>query len=154
MSALYIQRLRAIRGELDAARQAIAFVSRYWDKYAVYKEVDDVTPADFRRTSDFLFATYLVRLSAEFEGILKLHLTSRYPSVAIPKDAKVDWLISQVTQRDNFKIDKPLRGNLEKVRTYRNDFVHSGTLPDATFTFDAALSWFNTFLAKLPDPGH
>ena len=53
---------------------------------------------------------------------------------------------------EGFRLDAVLRGNLERVRDFRNSFVHSGTVPPATFTFHAALSWFNTFLARLPDP--
>lgn len=152
MSNQYIQRLRAIRGEFEAARQSLAFVSQNWQKYNIYLEVDGVTPANFQRAGEYLFATYLIRLSAEFEGILKYHLTSKHPHISIPKDVKVDWLISKVSKEEGVKIDHNLRTHLEKVRKYRNDFVHSGKTPLSTFTFDSALSWFSTFLAKLPDP--
>lgn len=154
MSHTYIQRLRAVRGEFEAARQGIAFVSRNWHRHNVYQEVDDVTPTDFKRAGEYLFATYVIRLSAEFEGILKFHLTSNHPVIPVPREAKVDWLISKVTKVEGFRVDRTLRKNMEKVRTYRNDFAHSGTLPTAVFTFDAALSWFNTFLARLPEPRH
>ena len=152
MSSQYIQRLRAVRGEYEAAKQGIVFVRKKWDQYNIYQDMDDVTPESFKRASEYLFATYLIRLFAEFEGILKYHLTSNHPSVTIPKDAKVDWLISKVSNQETFKVGQNLRENLEKVRTYRNNFAHSGQLPPATFTFDSALSWFNTFLDKLPEP--
>lgn len=152
MSSRYIQRLRAVRSEYEAAKQGIAYVNKKWDQHGIARDVSGVTPKDFRRVNEYLFATYLIRLSAEFEGILKYHLTSNHPSVTIPKDAKVDWLISKVSNQETFKVDQNLRENLEKVRTYRNNFVHSGQLPPATFTFDSALSWFNTFLDKLPEP--
>jgi hypothetical protein len=114
--------------------------------------VDDVTPANFKRAGEYVFATYLIRLSAEFEGILKHHLVSNHPDVAVSKDAKVDWLVSRVLKAEGLKLDAVLRSNLKSVRDFRNGFAHSGLMPPATFTFDAALSWFNTFLAKLPDP--
>jgi len=152
VSNQYIQRLRAIRGEFEAARQGMAFVSRNWHKYDIYQDVNDVTPANFQRAGEYAFATYLIRLSAEFEGILKYHITSNHPTEAVPKDAKVDWLISKVAKAEGFKVDSSLRANMGKVRSYRNDFVHSGQAPLSTFTFDATLSWFNTFLANLPDP--
>ncbi len=152
MSNQYIQRLRAVRGEFEAAKQGIAYVNRNWDQRDIARDVSGVTPKDFRRVNEYLFATYLIRLSAEFEGILKYHLTSNHSSVSVPKDAKVDWLISKVSKAENFKVDQNLRANLEKVRTYRNGFAHSGQMPPATFTFDSALSWFNTFLDKLPEP--
>lgn len=152
MSKQYIQRLRAVRGEFEAARQGIAFVNRNWHRYDVYQDISDVTPANFLRAGEYLFSTYLIRLSAEFEGILKHHLASNHSSIPIPKDAKVDWLISKVSNKEGFGVDPNLRASLEKVRKYRNDFVHSGQVPMPTFTFDSALSWFNTFLEKLPDP--
>lgn len=152
MSKQYIQRLRAVRGEFEAARQGIAFVNQNWHKYNVYQDVTDVTPANFQRAGEYVFATYLIRLSAEFEGILKHHLTSNHPGIPISKDVKVDWLISKVSKAEGFKVDPVLRTNIEKVRNYWNDFVHSGQGPLSPFTFDSALSWFNTFLAKLSDP--
>ena len=152
MSRRYIQRLRAVRSEYEAAKQGIAYVNRNWDQYNIAQDVSGVTPKDFRRVNEYLFATYLIRLSAEFEGILKYHLTANHPSVVTPKDAKVDWLISKVSKTENFKVDRNLRENLERVRTYRNNFAHSGQLPPATFAFASALSWFNTFLDRLPEP--
>ncbi len=144
--------MRAVRDEYEAARQGITFVNRNWQKHNVYEEVNNVTPKDFHRVADRLFATYVIRLSAEFEGTLKHHLASNHPEIKLPKDAKVDWLISKVTKSVGFTVDTKLRDNMEKVRTYRNEFAHSGLLPAATFTFDQALSWFNTFLAQLPEP--
>ena len=114
--------------------------------------MDGVVPANFQRAGVYVFATYLIRLSAEFEGILKYHLISNHPGIALPKDSKVDWLISRVSKVECFKIDSALRENFEKLRTFRNDFAHSGQIPLSTFTFDSALSWLNTFLAKLPEP--
>jgi hypothetical protein len=152
VSHQYIQRLRAVRGEFEAARQSISFVSRNWHKYDIYQDMNDVTPANFHRAGEYLFATYLIRLSAEFEGILKHHLTSNHPGVSVPKDAKVDWLISKVSKEEGFKTDLSLRINMARVRNYRNDFVHSGEATLAAFAFESALSWFNTFLANLPDP--
>lgn len=152
VSNQYIQKLRAIRGEYEAARQGVAFIIRNWHGHNIYQDMDGIAPANFHRAREYLFATYLIRLSAEFEGILKNHLTSNHPSISIPQDAKVDWLISQVSKNEGFKVDANLRINMEKVRKYRNDFVHSGQVPTPTYTFDSALSWFNTFLANLPDP--
>ena len=156
MSRQYILRLRAVRGEFEAAKQGISYVNKKWDQHGIARDVSGVTPKDFRRVNEYvneyLFATYLIRLSAEFEGILKSHLTSNHPTVLIPKDAKVDWLTSKVSKQEAFKVDRSLRDNLEKVRTYRNYFAHSDQLPPATFTFDSALSWFNTSLDRLPEP--
>ncbi len=99
MSNQYIQRLRAVRGEFEATKQAMAYVNKKWDQHGIARDIRGVTPKDFRRVNEYLFATYLIRLSAEFEGILKYHLTSNHPGISIPKDAKVDWLISKVSKQ-------------------------------------------------------
>ena len=101
MSNQYIQRLRSVRGEYEAARQGFAFVNQNWHKYNIYQDVYDVTPANFHRAAEYVFATYLIRLSAEFEGILKYHITTNHQGIAVPKDAKVDWLISRVSKAEN-----------------------------------------------------
>ena len=152
MSDQYIQRLRSIRDEFEAARQAIIFVIGNWDKYDIYKKVESVTPANFRQAEQYLSSTYLIRLSAEFEGILKHHLELNHPSTNIPENPKIDWLISAASKSENFKADEKLLKDMAKVRDYRNNFVHSGQLPSAIFDFSSALSWFTTFLARLPEP--
>jgi hypothetical protein len=140
LSDQYIQRLRSIRGEFEAARQGIAFINRNWQKYNIYNEISDVTPANFRQAEQYLLSTYLIRLFAEFEGTLKRHLNSNHPSIRVPNNPKVDWLISQVARAEEFKADTDLLNNMAKVRDYRNAFVHSGQPPAQTIDFSVALS--------------
>lgn len=154
MSNQYIQRLRAIRDEYEAARQGIAYVNTHWDRYDIYRETEmkELTPKNFQRAARYLLSTYLLRLTAEFEGILKSHLQTNHPSLSIPQNPKIDQLISKVSRAEEFSVDPTLRTNLAAVRDYRNQFVHSGEIPPTTVEFTKALAWFNTFLARLPDP--
>ncbi len=154
MSNLYIQRLRAIRDEYEAARQGIAYVNTHWSRHNIYRdaEMKELTPKNFQRAARYLLSTYLLRLAAEFEGILKSHLETNHPELRVPQNPKVDQLISKISRVEKFAIDPNLRTNLARVRDYRNQFVHSGEIPPTTIEFTKALAWFNTFLAKLPDP--
>ena len=70
MSNQYIQRLRAVRGEFEAAKQGMAYINKKWDQHDIARDISGATPKDFKRVNNYLFATYLIRLSAEFEGIL------------------------------------------------------------------------------------
>ena len=74
------------------------------------------------------------------------HLAVNHPSINVPKDRKVDWLISRVLRAETLTIDSALRGNIGKVRDYQNAFAHSGTAPIVAFTLRNVLSWLNTFL--------
>jgi hypothetical protein len=149
MSAVYIQRLRQVRDEYDAAREALAFVLTNWYKQDVQGATGSIARRDFERAAHNLEMTFFVRLFAEFEGILKDHLSSKH--IFVPKDPKVDWLISCVLRAESLKIDSELRKRLEDVRTYRNSIAHSSAAP-VVITFKEALARMNKFLDKLADP--
>lgn len=154
MSDLYIQRLRTIRDEYVATRQGIAYVNTHWNKHSIYQEAEmkELTPRNFQRAARYLLSTYLLRLTAEFKGIIKSHLETNHPALSIPLNPKIDQLISKVSRAEEFSVDPTLRTNLGAVRDYRNQFVHSGEIPPTSVEFTKALAWFNTFLARLPDP--
>lgn len=95
--------------------------------------------------------TYLIRLYAEFEGILKMHLASNHPSLHLLDKPKIDWLISRVVRAEGLSVERPLRVRLDAVRDFRNSVAHQ-SLPVAPVSFGDALSALNTFLARLPDP--
>ena len=109
MSDVYIQRLRAIRSEFEAARQAIAYVQRNWQKYNIFAELSRLNPADFAEAGSHVERTYFIRLYAEFEGILRDHLATNHPSMTVPDKPKVDWLVTRVAKAEGFKIDPNLR---------------------------------------------
>ena len=152
MSDLYIQRLRSVQTELAAVRAALAYIERNWQKQDVYLDVNVLTLGDFGRAARRAEATYFIRLYAEFEGILKDHLETNHPRVAVPDKPKVDWLISRVIRAEGIAIGQPLRLKMDTVRDYRNMITHRHGRSKAFVLFDDALSVLNTFLAKLPDP--
>lgn len=152
MSDIYIHRLRAVQAEFNSAREAIGYVLRNWQKYNIYAEMPRLSPSHFDEAGANVEMTYFVRLYAEFEGVLKDHLTTNHPSVPIVDKPKMDWLINRVVRAEGITIDPILRRRLDDVRSYRNSIAHRTLAAAPAVTFVDALSSLNRFLAKLPDP--
>jgi len=157
VSDVYIRRLRSVQAEFNAARVALFFTIRNWQRYDIGGEPDvtdlRLKPGQFERAQERVEETYFVRMYAEFEGILKDHLTTNHPKVSVPDRPKVDQLISAVLKAEKVTIDPALRAKLDAVRDYRNSIAHSARRPGAVFVpFVDALSRLNTFVDKLPDP--
>ena len=152
MSDVYIQRLRSVQMEFNSAREAIRYVQINWQKHDIYADLARFTPANFDEAARHVKMTYFVRLYAEFEGILKDHLTANRPAVTISDKPKVDRLISLVLKVEAIRLDPFLRRKMEQVRDYRNSIAHHAFTSTAAIPFVDALSILNTFLAKLPVP--
>ncbi len=152
MSDIYIQRLRRIQMEQTATRMALAYVKRNWQRHSIYHETEMLTPSNFALAARNAEATYYIRLYAEFEGILKDHLTTNFAQITMPDKPKVDWLISRVVPAEGMALAHPLRLKMDAVRDYRNLIAHHHSRPVLFVPFDDALSILNTFLAKLLDP--
>lgn len=152
MSEVYIRRLRVVQTEFNSARDAIGYVLRNWQKHGIDAEMPRLRPNHFNEAGANMEMTYFVRLYAEFEGILKDHLTTNHPNVAVVDKPKVDWLISQVVRAEGITINPILRRKMDDVRNYRNSIAHRTRAAVPTITFVDALSTLSRFLAKLPDP--
>jgi hypothetical protein len=154
VSAVYIQRLRSIRGEYDAAQEALQYILLHWQSQGIAGSIQTpgLSPKHFQTARANLETTYFLRLYSEFEGIMKDHLVTNHPSVAVPERPKVDELIAVVRRAVGFAIDPVLRSRLDEVRDYRNAIAHSQHGAVLPVTFADALSRLNTLLAKLPDP--
>lgn len=95
--------------------------------------------------------TYFIRLFAEFEGLLKEHLSTNHPTLSVPDKPKVDQLITLVVKADAILVDPALRREINKVRDYRNALAHT-TTSSLYVELSDARSYLNTFVAKLPAP--
>ncbi len=125
MSSLFIQRLRAVRNEYDAAREAIAYVNRNWQKHNIPASMTEgLTPKHFTNAAESLEAVFIIRLFSTFEGILKEHLAKNHPGISVPEDARAVWLIDRVSTLQTPHIGTPLRNEVHAVRRYRNFLVH------------------------------
>ena len=153
MSDIYIRRLRAIQEDLDISREAFAFVRTNWHRQEVAEHfrVHARTLARVERAGANLDTTYFVRLTAEFEGILKDHLRTNHSAIHVPANARIDWLLARVVQRENITLSPDLRQRLNEIRDYRNALAHGSVAP-LVVTFIQALARYNTFLSYLPDP--
>ena len=125
MSEVYIRRLRSIQMEFNAAREAIGYVKRNWQKQSIFEEMPRLKPSHLNEAGGRVVATYFIRLYAEFEGILKDHLETNHPAVAVPDKPKVDWLISRVIRIDTLTADAILRRKMDRLRDYRNSIASS-----------------------------
>lgn len=152
MSDLYIQRLRGVQTEIAAARAALIYIERSWQRQDIYPDIAVLTPEDFVQAARRAEATYFIRLYAEAEGILKDHLATNHPQVPVPDKPQVDWLISRVIQLEGMTLVPPLRRRRDAVRDYRNLIAHRHARPAALVLFDDGLSVLNAFLARLPKP--
>lgn len=145
MSYLHIQQLASVRHELDAARVAIAYVERNKSKLNDEPEVRDVAVKHIRLALNNLEDTYIIRLFAEFEGILRDHLP---PRAGHPDRRAIYDLINRVALRH--RIPDPMRDAVQDVREYRNLLAHRGNAHARTIAFQSALSILNRYLDRLP----
>lgn len=152
MSEIYIRRLRAVQWEFYSAREAIGYVRRNWQKQNIYAEMPRLKPSHFDAAGGHVEATYFIRLYAEFEGILKDHLATNHPVLAVPDKPKVDWLISRAARAEGITIDSSLRRRMDNARDYRNSIAHRTRAAVPAIALVDALSTLNRFLAKPPDP--
>ena len=130
----------------------MTYLDRNWQRHAIYREIEGVTPRDLAQAGQNVEATYIIRLFAEFEGVLKDHLATNHPHVSVPTRPRVDWLINRAVQVESLAIDPLLRRNMDAVRDYRNSIAHRKRTPAPAIPLVAVLSTLNTFVAKLPDP--
>lgn len=154
MSQTYIRRLKRIGDEFVAARGALAYAAQNWQKHALYshRELEMIGPQDIKNAADNLETTFIIRLFAEFEGILKEHLTQHHAGIHLPEDARAVWLIDRVANLQTPHIGLPLRDRVHEVRRYRNALVHSSPVVIAPLLFVEASSRLNLYLDKLPEP--
>ncbi len=152
MSSVYIQRMRGVQAEYGAVTTTLSFFEQHQKEQQITQQKGTLTPRDFVRAELNLEATYFIRLYAEFEGVLKDHLTTNHPHVKVPEKPKVDWLLNRVLQLEELSLEQPLRMRLDAVRDYRNSITHRGRRVILRVSFADALSALNTFLARLPEP--
>jgi hypothetical protein len=154
MGDLHVQRLRKVRGEYDTVRVCGRFVAANQHDQRVLTVLRPseggilVLPRDLERTELALEKKYLVRLWAEFEGLLKDHLRERRPAVVIPDSPRVQWLIS-MTFKSPLSLSRQHLSMLTNIRKYRNDLVHSED-GASTVTFREALSCLSNAVSRLP----
>jgi hypothetical protein len=154
VSDLYVRRLGRIREEYQAAAGALAYVSVYWRTHNIFnfRALEVSSLEDVRRAADDLETTFLIRLFAAFEGILKEHLAKNHPGARVAEDVSAAWLIDRVSALQRPRIVDPLRARVHDVRRYRNYLVHPGGPMPAFVQLSEALGRLTRFVDRLPSP--
>ncbi len=145
MSHRLIQRLARLRQEFEAAGAVLRLANRIWPSISMETEVSGTALAAIRVTAANLEATYLIRLFAEFEALLRDAYPSIRPGTTVP--ARSAALIDQIGAR--LRIPTAVRADVHLVRSYRNGLAH-GRQGARPVSFSDALSSLNRYLAWLP----
>src|SRR4051812_4288025 len=108
MSHRYIERLRRISEELDGVRTAITLISKNFDKREIIQgiEASRLSRTFLQEIAKNLDTTYFVRLTAEFEGILKDHLVINHSTNPVSVRGgiwKIDKLLDNVWQKERLR---------------------------------------------------
>jgi hypothetical protein len=140
-----IRQLKAVREEYDTARAALAFTKRQWPVVHAEPELQGGTFRALERTVENLEATYIARLFAEFEAVLRRHYAHVRPGRRIPGS---DGLINGLGA--HYRIPAEQREQAHRVRRFRHSVAHADPGPDLV-PFVDALSWLNQFLSFIPD---
>jgi len=148
VSYVLIQRLTAVRDEFRVARAAVTFAERTWPQSGGEPEFHGARMEHVRLTVRNLQGTYVIRLFAEFEELLRYYLEYRHPQRRLPRTAEA--LINRVALLEH--LPDAAREGAHEVRQYRNSLVHVGAVTAPLLDFDRALSSLNRYLAPLPDP--
>src|SRR6185437_4681459 len=114
-------RLRRVRDELLAARYALGRAEAKWDVEAGKAAAGfrgEVTVDEIRRTAESLDRTFVMRLFAEFEGILLDYWEHGLGRSTEPKAAD---LINGIAASCPLPISDDHRDNVHHVRRYRNN---------------------------------
>ncbi len=145
MSHVLIQALGAIRTEYDAARASLAHTLAQWDRIHHAYELTGQELKHLRDAAKNLEATYLVRLFARFEAILRDQFPILKPGLDVPENAAV--LIDQLGAHRG--IEMSVREAVHTVRRYRNSIAHErpGAEP---VPFSIALARLNQYLNWFP----
>lgn len=154
MSQQYIRRLRKVQDDLKIALELSEFVRHSWHRQDISGAFPERTLSRIKEAEEGLPTAYFVRLTAESEGILRDHLQTNHPQIAVPanrRDWTVDWFLRRVLQQENVVVSPELRQRLDQVRNYRNAVAH-GNQAIADVSFGEALARYNTFLARLSEP--
>ena len=139
--------LDEVRDQYHAARFALGHTLQEYDKYSAVYEVgfrSQVTVHHIESCVRDLQITYLIRLFAEFEGILRNYWsTGRNRATKPPMIDLINSIASYRSMKDDDVKDA------HEVREYRNDVIHEH-LQNPRFDFQTCRSRLACFVRWLP----
>lgn len=140
--------LSAVRKEWAAASLSVVAMSHasQADPAVLARSADEIRPADLRDCLDHLEITYLLRLYAEFEGVLRSYWAAARPAPRRGR-TQMQTLIERVAALRNVPADSV--DEVHAVRELRNEIVHHRLL-SAALSIEECKSRLGRFLAWLP----
>jgi hypothetical protein len=141
-------RLAVVRDELEAARGAIAYAQRQMqlNLEAARHFPYPLKPSHLRDSGRNLDKTYLLRLFAEFEEILRDYLAVVRPSPR-RRRTRMEHLMNRVSGICRMPWD--ILQNAHEVRAYRNEVVHLGERSER-LSFTDCKSRLGRYISFLP----
>src|SRR4051812_24576534 len=114
-------RLKQVETEFAAVRFALAAAIRSARHDAITLRRFGIAPADLRAAYCGAESTYIVRLFAQFEGILR-----SYFSTMSSKEPRMEHLLNRIASR--LKLPSGVLDRAHEIRGLRNDLIHQGTI--------------------------
>jgi hypothetical protein len=146
MSHRLISHLKAVRDEYFATRTSLALTQRQWPTVHAEPELAGQTFQALQLAVKNVEATYIARLFAEFEAILRGQYPHSRPGRLVPDNS--DGLINGLGR--HYRIPAEHRERVHKVRRFRHSVAHADPGAEPV-PFVDALSWLNRYLSFIPD---
>jgi|SRR5579884_1828844 len=144
MSYIHCQRLSSIREEYTVARISVSYVEGARPNPPNNLDLNGITLQQIQRASRNLEDTYIIRVFAEFEGILRDY---RPVPVGRQDNRSIYNLINQIASHR--RIPATILNNVQSVREYRNSLTHQGAAGAHTIIFQDVLARLNYYLSYL-----
>ena len=155
MRRSYTQELTLVRTEYEATKLALSHIVRRWNTEEIIQNAGERSFTDFQRALSHIDVTYIVRLFATFEGLLRHYVAANPTEFTLPKqtqDIKVGWFVDGIAGKQSPRISVNIRKGVYDVRDCRNDLMHTGRVTSPSITFYEALTNLAKYLDKLPPP--
>jgi hypothetical protein len=146
---IYVEQLRVIREDFETEQVALRYFQQEWGRLQNGTLPPGLRLHQVERSLSQLEATHIIRLFAEFEGILRAYLTIARPGRRLRR-TPAEALINSVASR--LHIPAPIRDGAHEVRRFRNAIVHSDAAVTPVVGFRQAVSLLNHLLVWLPSP--
>lgn len=137
--------IHGVSDEYDASRAALALAVRRTREAPSDRdhELDTIEPAHLARAANNLEATYVVRLFAEFEAVLRDYWGALRPG----KRVRAEVLLQRVGELENMPEDWV--ADTHEVRDLRNNIVHHRATV-VVHSYQQCRTWLARFVSMLP----
>jgi len=145
MSHVHVVSLQEVEKEHAAVQAALEYLGDRWSAVSNDPDLMALTLPDLRRARQNLQRTYLMRVFARFEALVRDALGTAGLSRRIPRTA--DALIRRAGS--HWRVTDVLREDVHRVREFRNQIVHERP-PSEFLTLRDAVRFLSRFLVFIP----